>query len=271
MKLVRPLMTALLALGLLLAMRGSATASEAPQIQGSLTIFTAASLTDAFKEVAAQIEHAHPGTKFTFNFAGSATLRTQLAQGARADVFASADEPNMAGAEQDGTILGEPRTFARNLLVVVVPTENRAAIKTLQDLAKPNIKLVLAHRAVPVGNYARQALEKMRHGPTFGHDFTARVLANLVSEETNVKQVAAKVQLGEADAGIVYATDVTPVLRTTVQVIQIPPEFNVIAQYPIAAVKGTRNESGARAFIDYVLSPAGQAILARHGFVVAGM
>jgi molybdate transport system substrate-binding protein len=271
MRLVRPLMTALLALGLMLAMRGNTTASEVPRIQGGLTIFTAASLTDAFKEMAAEIERANPGTKLTFNFAGSPTLRTQLAQGARADVFASADEPNMFGAEKDGTISGEPQIFARNLLVLIVPAHNPAGITTLQSLSKPKVKLVLTAKDVPVGNYARQALEKMSQDPAFGTDFSKRVLANLVSEETNVKQVAAKVQLGEADAGIVYSTDATPALRSAVQIIQIPPEFNVIAKYPIAAVKGARNESGARAFIAYVLSPAGQAILARHGFLVSGM
>ena len=271
MRLVRPLMTALLALGLMLAMRGSTTAAEVPRIQGELTIFTAASLTDAFKEMAAEIEKANPGTKLTFNFAGSPTLRTQLAQGARADVFASADEPNMAGAEKDGTIMGQPQIFARNLLVVVVPAKNPAGIHTLQDLAKPNIKLVLTNKEVPVGNYARQALEKMSQDPAFGTDFSKRVLANLVSEETNVRQVASKVQLGEADAGIVYSTDVTPTIRDAVRVIQIPPELNVIAKYPIAVVKGANNEAGARAFITYVLSPAGQAILVRHGFLAAGL
>jgi molybdate transport system substrate-binding protein len=264
------LMVSALILGLMVAMSGGVTASEVPRIQGELTIFTAASLTDAFKEMAAQIEQANPGTKLTFNFAGSPTLRTQLAQGARADVFASADEPNMYGAEKDGTISGEPRIFARNLLVVVVPAHNPAGIKTLQDLAKPKLKLVLTNKDVPVGNYARQALDKMSQDPAFGNDFAKRVLANLVSEETNVKQVAAKVQLGEADAGIVYSTDVTQAIRSAVRVIDIPPEFNVIAKYPIEAVKGTRNESGARAFIEYVLSPAGQAILTRHGFLVAG-
>jgi molybdate transport system substrate-binding protein len=264
------LMALVMAVGLVVAMGVGATASEMPRIQGELTIFTAASLTDAFKEMAAQIEQANPGTKLTFNFAGSPTLRTQLAQGARADVFASADEPNMYGAEKDGTISGEPQIFARNLLVVVVPAHNPAGIKTLQDLAKPKLKLVLASKDVPVGNYSRQALDKMSQDPAFGNDFAKRVLANLVSEETNVKQVASKVQLGEADAGIVYSTDVTPATRSAVQVINIPPEFNVIAKYPIAVVKGARNESGARAFIKYVLSPAGQAILTRHGFLVAG-
>ena len=266
----RRLLGAVLVLGWTLVMGGGAVAAEAPRIQGELTILAAASLTDAFEEMAAVIEQANPGTKLAFNFAGSLTLRTQLAQSARADVFASADEPNMSGAENDGTILGEPRIFARNLLVVVVPATNRAGIKTLQDLAKPNLKLVLTHKDVPVGNYARQALETMSHDPAFGHDFATRALANLVSEETNVRQVASKVQLGEADAGIVYATDVTPAIRPTVQVIEIPPAFNVTAKYPIAVVKGTRNEAGARAFIEYTLSPAGQAILERHGFLGAG-
>jgi molybdate transport system substrate-binding protein len=256
--------------GLLVAMSRGATAAEVWRIQGLLTIFSAASLSDAFKEMATRIEQANPGTKLTFNFAGSSTLRTQLAQGARADVFASADEPNMLGAEQDGTISGAARIFVRNLLVVIVPISNPAGIDTLQDLAKAKLKLVLANKDVPVGHYARQTLEKMSQDPAFGTDFSARVLANLVSAETNVKQVASKVQLGEADAGIVYSTDVTPAMRSAVKVIPMPSEFNVIAKYPIAVVQGARNESGARAFIAYVLSPAGQAILARHGFLVAG-
>ena len=264
-------MIAVLILGMMLAMQGGTIASEVPRIQGELTIFTAASLTEAFKEMAAEIEPANPGTKLTFNFAGSPTLRTQLAQGARADVFASADEPNMAGAQKDGTIVGVPQIFARNLLVAVVPSYDRAGIYTLQDLTKPNIKLVLTNKNVPAGNYARQALEKMSQNPIYGHDFAKRVLTNLVSEETNVKQVASKVQLGEADAGIVYSTDVTPALRSAVRVIEIPAEFNVIATYPISAVKDARNETGAQAFIAYVLSPAGQAILARHGFLVSGL
>lgn len=268
---VHQLIGAVLVLGLMMAMGRVTLAGEAPRVLGELTIFAAASLTDAFKEMATQIEQANPGTKLTFNFAGSPTLRTQMAQGARADVFASADEPNMAGAEKDGTITGRPQIFARNLLVVVVPAKNPAGIRTLQDLAKPNIKLVLTNKEVPVGNYARQALEKMSQDPAFGTDFSKRVLANLVSEETNVRQVAAKVQLGEADAGIVYSTDVTPVIRDAVVVIQIPPEMNVIAKYPIAVVKGAQNEAGARAFIAYVLSPAGQTILVRHGFLAAGV
>lgn len=264
------LIVCILALVWLMLGLGDATASDVRRIQGELTIFAAASLTDVFQEMAARIEQANPGTRLNFNFAGSPTLRSQLAQGARADVFAAADEPTVDAAVQDGTISGTPCTFARNLLVVIVPVNNPVSINTLQDLSRPRIKLVLANKAVPAGHYARQALEKMGQNPAFGQDFTRRVLANLVSEEMNVKQVASKVQLGEADAGIVYATDITPPLRAAVQVLAIPPEFNVIAKYPIAVVQGARNESGARAFIDYVLSPTGQMILERHGFLVAG-
>jgi molybdate transport system substrate-binding protein len=241
--------------------------AEVPRIQGQLTIFTAASLTEAFKEMGDNIEQANPGTKVTFNFAGSPTLRTQLAQGARADVFASADEPNMQGAQKEGTIASEPRLFVRNQLVAIVPAANPAQVMRLQDLAKPGVKLVLTNKEVPVGNYSRQALTKMSQDAAFGSEFATRVLANLVSEETNVRQVVAKVQLGEADAGIVYSSDVTPAVRGAVQVLAIPEPFNVIAQYPIAVVRDAPNAAGARAFIDYVLSPAGQAILTKHGFL----
>jgi len=232
-----------------------------------LTIFTAASLTEAFKEMGDNIEQANPGTKVTFNFAGSPTLRTQLAQGARADVFASADEPNMQGAQKEGTIVSEPRLFVRNQLVVIVPAANPAQVLRLQDLAKPGVKLVLTNKEVPVGNYSRQALTKMSQDVAFGSEFATRVLANLVSEETNVRQVVAKVQLGEAHAGIVYSSDVTPAVRGAVKTLAIPDPFNVIAHYPIAVVRDAPNAAGAGAFIDYVLSPAGQAILTKHGFL----
>jgi molybdate transport system substrate-binding protein len=241
--------------------------AEVPRIQGQLTIFTAASLTEAFKEMGDNIEQANPGTKVTFNFAGSPTLRTQLAQGARADVFASADEPNMQGAQKEGTIASEPRLLVRNQLVAIVPAANPAQVIRLQDLAKPGVKLVLTNKEVPVGNYSRQALAKMSQDAAFGPEFATRVLANLVSEETNVRQVVAKVQLGEAHAGIVYSSDVTPAVRGAVQVLAIPDPFNVIAHYPIAIVRDAPNAAGARAFIDYVLSPAGQAILTKNGFL----
>lgn len=261
--------------GLLVAACGGGAANPTataagPTIAGNLTVFTAASLTDAFTEMGAAIEAATPGTKVTFNFAGSPALRTQLVEGARADLFASADEPTMQGAQQDGTIGGDPRLFAQNKLIAIVSTQKAGDIATLKDLAKPGLKLVLAQAAVPVGNYARQSFDKLSKDAAYGADFGRKVLANVVSEEANVKQVVTKVQLGEADAGVVYSSDVTPTVRPRVKVLEIPDQFNVIARYPIAVVKGAANPGGANAFIDHVLSPAGQATLQKWGFIPVG-
>jgi len=247
----------------------SATAEAAGALTGELTVFAAASLTDAFQEIGAQLEADNPGLRIVFNFAGSQALRAQLAEGARADVFASADEVTMEGAREDGSIAGEPRIFVANQLVVILPADNPAGVQELRDLARPGVKLVLADETVPAGRYARQILTTMGRNPSFGSDFTDRVLANVVSNETNVRQVVAKVQLGEADAGIVYASDVTPAVRADVTVLDIPAEFNVVARYPIAIVRDAANPTAAEAFTDAVLSPAGQDTLTRHGFLPA--
>ena len=234
---------------------------------GEITVFAAASLTDAFQEIARAFQQRYPGTTVSFNFAGSSQLRTQLAQGAKADVFASADWKNMHGAQQDGTIASEPRVFVWNEPVVVVPATNPAGISTLADLAEPGVRLVLAAKDVPIGNYARQILEKASQDPQYGSDFADRVLANVVSEETNVKAAIAKVALGEADATFVYRTDATtPDMRDKVKIIEIPSQLNITAEYPIAVVKNAPNPSGAQAFVDFVLSPEGQRILAKWRF-----
>jgi molybdate transport system substrate-binding protein len=261
---------------------GSASSSAAmptppgqpAQVQGGLTIFAATSLTDAFNEIKTTLEASPAKPRITFSYAGSSQLRAQLAQGARADLFVSADERTMEGARQDGSIAGSPAIFAQNRLVVVVPAGNPAKIGTLRDLANPGVKLVLAQEQVPVGGYARQALDQMSRDPAFGSDFKARVLANLASDETNVRAVLAKVQLGEADAGIVYVTDAAGVSGVgaagssgRVTTIDIPDRYNVIARYPVAVVKGAPNAAGARAFVDYLLSPPGQQILAKYGFL----
>ena len=246
---------------------GSPVVTTAPKIDGTTTVFAAVSLTDAFNEMGKALETANPGAKVTFNFAGSQQLRTQIQQGTRADVFASADEKQMQGAQQDGTIASEPQAFVHNKLVVIVPAKDQAGINEAKDLAKPGIKLILAQKDVPVGNYTRQSLDKMSQDPAYGSDFSTKVLTNLVSEETNVKAVVSKVQLGEADAGFVYSSDVTPAVRDAVKIIEIPDHFNVIANYPIATVKDGQNASGGQAFIDYVLSPAGQETLKKYGFI----
>ena len=236
--------------------------TAAPEAR-TLNIFAAASLTDAFTEIGKNFEAANPGVTLTFNFAGSQALRTQIEEGAPADVFASA-----SGREMDTTVAGKfvadgtPRVFLNNKLVLILPADNPAGVTKLEDLAKPGLKLVLAAEEVPVGNYARQSLDLMND--SFGTDFKDKVLANVVSNEDNVKQVVSKVQLGEADAGIVYTSDAVaaPELKT----VEIPSELNVIAKYPIAPLVKSANADLATSFVDYVLSADGQAVLAKWGF-----
>jgi len=232
----------------------------------TLTVFAAASLTDAFSEIGHDFEAAHPAVTVTFNFAGSGTLRTQLEQGAVADVFASANQTEMDALVTDNLVAADSsQIFLNNSLLVILPAGNPANIQTLQDLARPGIKLVLGDTTVPAGKYARQILANLDKDPAFASDFSTRVLANLVSNETNVKQVAAKVQLGEADAGIVYVSDAVaaPELKT----IEFPAADNVIAKYPIAALRNAPQSDLAADFIAFVLSPDGQAILKKWGFI----
>jgi molybdate transport system substrate-binding protein len=243
-----------------------ASPASFPAGGGDLTVFAAASLTGAFGQVKADLEAAHPGLSISYNFAGSQALVTQLSEGAKADVFASAGNAQMDAATEKGVIDGEPTVFAQNRLAVVVPTDNPADLATAADLANDGVKLVLAQAAVPVGQYARQSICLMgADTATYGESFVDRVAVNVVSEEDNVKAVLAKVQLGEADAGIVYTTDVTADVAEDVDLIEIPSAVNVIATYPIAGVTGGNAEL-ARAFIDYVLGPDGQAALHAFGF-----
>ena len=232
----------------------------------TLTVFAAASLTDAFTEIGKNYEDANPGVTVTFNFAGSQALRTQIEEGAPADVFASANTKEMDTLVSGSFVTdGTQKIFLVNKLVVILPANNPAALEKLEDLAKPGIKLVFAAEEVPVGKYARQALDQMNG--QFGADFKDKVLANVVSNEDNVKQVVAKIQLGEADAGIVYTSDA--IAAPDLKIIEIPAELNVIAKYPIATLTISANADTATAFIEYVLSPDGQAILQKWGFAPA--
>jgi molybdate transport system substrate-binding protein len=229
----------------------------------TLSVYAAASLTDAFTEIGKNFESANPGVSVTFNFAGSQALRTQIEEGAPADVFASANKTEMDALVKDAFVTkGTPQVFLNNKLVVILPANNPAGLTKLADLANPGIKLVLAAEEVPVGKYARQALAQMNG--QFGMDFKDKVLANVVSNEDNVKQVVAKVQLGEADAGIVYTSDA--VAAPDLKQIEIPAALNVIAQYPIAAMTKSANPDLAAAFMEYVLSSDGQSVLQKWGF-----
>jgi molybdate transport system substrate-binding protein len=229
----------------------------------TLTVFAAASLTDAFTEIGKEFEAAHSGVTVAFNFGGSQNLRTQLEQGAAADVFASANQKEIDGAVTAGLVVsGTAQVFLTNQLVAILPKDNPGRVEKLEDLARPGLKLVLAAEDVPVGSYSRQVLDKLE--AQYGAGFKSQVLANVVSNEDNVKQVVTKVQLGEADAGIVYGSDAVaaPELKTIV----IPNEFNVTAQYPLAVLAHAPHPDLARAFADYVLSSEGQAVLKKWGF-----
>lgn len=225
----------------------------------SITVFAAASLTEAFTVLGKVLEERMPDLRVAFNFAGSQQLALQIEQGARADVFASADQRWMEDLQRRGLILDTPREFARNRLVVIIPGSNPGKVTQLQDLARPGLKFVIAADAVPAGRYIRAALANLSRAPGFGRDFAQRVLKNVVSEEDNVKTVVAKVQLGEADAGAVYRSDVTRAVSDKVTAIDIPDPYNVIASYPIATTR-SGNPTGQQ-FVALVLSPLGQQFL----------
>jgi molybdate transport system substrate-binding protein len=235
--------------------------APAPSAPSELVVFAASSLTNAFDEIALAFEAQHNGLDVLNNFASSSELATQLAEGAPADIFASANSTQMQAAADAGHITGEAVPFLTNRLAIIVPSDNPAGIQSPADLATPGIALVLAAPDVPIRDYSDQSIALMGDA-----DFQAAVYANLVSEEPNVRQVATKVSLGEAEAGIVYTSDVTPDIADHVHLIEIPDEQNILAVYPIGLVAGGPAGSLAQEYIDFILSAEGQAILAKWGF-----
>ena len=231
---------------------GTASDTTAGQPR-TLNVFAAASLTDAFTQLGSDFTAAHPDVKVSFNFAGSNDLVTQLQQGAPADVLASADTSNMEAA---GDLVGPPQAFAGNKLIIAVEPGDPQHITGLADLARKDLKVVLAAPEVPAGKYAQEALRK------------AGVTVKPVSLEVSVKGVVTKISLGEADAGIVYVTDVDAA-KGKIDGIAIPDDQNVIASYPIATLTGSKYPDDARAFMDFVLSDGGQKVLAENGFLPA--
>lgn len=247
-------------LSLVLSACRGANASSKPR---RLTVYAAASLTDAFAEIGQAFEATHPDTVVIFNFGGSQNLRTQIEQGATVDVFASANAKEMDTLVAAKMIeAGAPRVFLTNQLVVILPKDNPANLTSLRDLSKPGLKLVLAAEEVPAGRYARQILSNLN--TSFGADYKDKVLANVVSNEDNIRQAVTKVQLGEADASVVYMSDA--VAAPELQKIEIPVDVNVTAEYPIAALVKSANPELADEFIAYVLSVDGQATLKKWGF-----
>lgn len=245
-------MRGVLALAVLLTACVSLPAIQTPLTQ-DVTVFAGSSLTDAFASAGDAFARTHTRVRFTFNFGSSSTLATQIINGASADLFASADDANMQKVVDAQLVDGEPKTFAINRLEIAVTPGNPKKIAGLADLARPDVVLVLAAPTVPAGKYALAALA------------LAGVTAKPLSQEVDVRAVLNKVSLGEADAGIVYVTDVKSATGRVTGV-AISEQQQVIARYPIAMIKASKSAQRAHGFVDYLLSPAGQSMLAEFGF-----
>jgi molybdate transport system substrate-binding protein len=250
-RLLGPLVAA--ALLMVTAACGSSDSGSAAPKDTTLTVYAAASLKGSFTEIGKAFEQANPGVTVTFSFAGSADLVSQIQQGAPADVFASADTKNMDKATADDLVDGTPADFATNTLEIATPPDNPADIDSLDDLARPGVKVVVCAAEVPCGAAAA------------GVEKAAGVDIQPVSEEQSVTDVLGKVVSGEADAGLVYVTDVKGA-GDTVAGVTFPESSDVVNTYPVAALAGSKHPDVARAFTDYVTGPEGQAVLAAAGF-----
>jgi len=226
-------------------------------------VFAAASLSEAFREIAAEFEKAQPGPPVELSLAGSQVLRAQIEHGAPADVFASADLAH-ADALKAAGLLKTFVVFTRNALAVVAPA-GPGKVGRLQDLARPGVKVVVAGPTVPAGRYTAQVIAKLSGSGLYGDDFQTRVQANVVSQETNVRAVLSKVSLGEADAGFVYLTDAAAAAGA-VRVLTVADRYNVVAEYPIGVLARGANPRRAQAFVEFVAGAQGQALLRKHGF-----
>ena len=231
---------------------------------GTLTVLAAASLTDAFGELADRFEKQNPGVEVRQSFESSSTLLAQIQQGAPADVFASASEEEMDTAVEEGLTDLEPEILAKNREVVMVPKDNPAGIRDFADVSKPGVKLVLAEEGVPAADYALEILGKADE--EYGPGFEKEVLSNVVSSEADVRASVNRVVVGDADATFGYASDFTPDIRDRVEVVPIPPDLNIIATYPIAALQAAKEPELAREWVDLVTSEEGQRVLEKWGF-----
>ncbi len=257
----------LFCLALAAILSGAALSSSAQaQSQEKIIVFAAASLTEAYNAAGSAFTKK-TGIAVTFNFGGSDTLATQIKQGAPADLFASANLAQMKVVSDAGLLGGAQKTFAKNRLVLISPKSGSMKFTSPADLAKPGTKVVLAAATVPVGGYARATFGKMSNTPGYPADFPASVEKNVVSNELDVKAVVTKIALGEGDAGVVYSTDVTSSVAPKLNVLPFPSSFAPDIEYPIATLKNAPDAKGAQAFVDYILSPDGQAFLKAQGFI----
>ncbi len=236
----------------------------------TLNVFAAASLSGAFSEIGAGYEARNPAVRVVFNFSGSQQLDQQIKNGAPADVFASAASRQMDDLESAGLIdSGKVSIFARNRLVLIYPLENPGRLMQIRDLARPGLKVIMAAKEVPAGQYTLDFLQKAAQDPGLGAAFADQVIRNVISYEENVEAVVSKVALGEADAGIVYSSDVKTSPANRLGSMTIPDAYNVTAAYPIAVVETSPQKAASNAFVAYVLSGDGQKTLERYGFLAS--
>jgi molybdate transport system substrate-binding protein len=231
---------------------------------GALTIFAASSLIDAFGELGKIFEKQNEGVEVKQSFESSSTLLTQIQQGAPADVFASAAQEEMDTAVKDGLVAGKPEVFVKNREIIMVPNDNPANVREFRDVANPGVRLVLAQKDVPAADYALQILDKAN--ARYGGDFEKQVLSNVVSRESDVRASVNRVVIGDADATFGYASDYTPDIRDRVKVIPIPPDLNIIATYPIAALEDAKDPELAKKWVELVTSKEGQHVLKKWNF-----
>jgi molybdate transport system substrate-binding protein len=230
----------------------------------TLTILAASSLIDAFEVLANRFEEQNPGVKVKQSFESSSTLLAQIQQGAPADVFASAAEEEMNTAVKEGLVNGEPEVFVKNREIVMVPKDNPANIRRFRDVAKPDVKLVLAGKDVPAADYALEILDKAKG--EYGADFEKDVLSNVVSRESDVRASVNRVVVGDADATFGYASDYTPDIRDRVEIVRIPPDLNIVATYPIVALEDAKSPELAKKWVELVTSEEGQRMLQKWNF-----
>jgi molybdate transport system substrate-binding protein len=231
---------------------------------GTLTFLGASSLIDAFGVLANRFEEQNPGVKVKQSFESSSTLLAQIQRGAPADVFASAAKEEMNRAIKDGLVKGEAEVFVKNREIVMVPKDNPANINRFRDVAKPDVKLVLAGKEVPAADYALEILGKAKD--EYGAEFEKDVLSNVVSRESDVRASVNRVVVGDADATFGYASDYTPDIRDNVKVVQIPPDLNIVATYPIAALEDAKSPGLAKKWVELVTSEEGQRVLKKWNF-----
>lgn len=263
---------AALALAVLVALAVAARArvdGPAPPAASSsaieLTVYAAASLRAALQQAAITYEATTPGTSLVVASDSSSALATQIEQGAPADVFLSADATNPRRLVDAGLVIGEPVTFARNQLAIIVPLDDPAGIASASDLARPGVKVIAAGEAVPISGYATELVERLSRQPGAPAGFAASYLANIVSREDDVRAVVAKIALGEGDVAIVYRTDA--LASDSVATVDLPPDADVTATYDGVVVKASHAPRSARAFLDWLAGPGGRAILADAGFL----